>query len=343
MNIAQYDYVLPKELVAEYPPKKRGESKLLVLSRTTGEIQDKTYSDIEQFLCPGDTIVFNNTKVIRARFLAVDSQNKERELLLLEKHQKENDWFSHDFLCRGQVKQGDVFTIHGNRVFVSEIKGGGVVTLTSDVSFLELAKKHGEVPIPPYLKRSAEAVDRERYQTVWAQISGSVAAPTASLNMTAEIIEKLRKKQVNICYLTLHVGLGTFLPIRDNELEKHKMHKEFFEIPHQTVQTIITTKRRHGRVFAAGTTVARALEYSASKIYSTSLDNSIIGEADNFIYPGYEFKIVDGLLTNYHAPKSTVLMLASAFAGWKNLKKAYQHAIKERYKFLSYGDSMLII
>lgn len=343
MDIAQYNYDLPKELIAEYPPSIRGESRLLVLSRETGEIQDKRYCDIEQFFCPGDIIILNNTKVVKARLVGIDNKNRERELLLLEKHQKEDNWFHHDFLCRGKVSPGDVFMINENQVVVSQVKEGGVVTLSSRVSFLELTEKYGEMPIPPYLKRSAEAVDNERYQTVWAQASGSVAAPTASLNMTEEIIEKLKRKQVKICYLTLHVGLGTFLPIRDTKLEKHKMHKEFFEIPDQTIEAIREAKRKQGRVFVAGTTVARALEYSASEIYNNRQHTSIVGEADIFIYPGYNFRVVDGLLTNYHAPKSTVLMLAAAFAGWPNLKMAYQHAIKEQYKFLSYGDSMLIV
>ena len=217
------------------------------------------------------------------------------------------------------------------RIYVKHILGNGIAEVESDTSLAELAEKYGTVPLPPYLHRDATDDDKKRYQTVWAKHMGSAAAPTASLNMTEELLERLKQKGVIIKYLTLHVGLGTFLPIRTENLEDHQMHSEWYHIPQDTLVAIKHAKK----VVALGTTVARTLEYYA-KTGQTE------GEDDIFIYPGFEFKLVDVLITNFHAPKSTVLMLASAFAGWDNLKNAYNHAIEEKYNFLSYGDSMLI-
>ena len=199
----------------------------------------------------------------------------------------------------------------------------------------ELAEKYGTVPLPPYLHRDAEESDKQRYQTVWAKEMGSAAAPTASLNMTDDLLDRLRQKGVIIKYLTLHVGLGTFLPIRSDNIEEHKMHSEWFHIPEETLEAINVAKSTNHRVVALGTTVARTLEYYGKTGETT-------GEDDIFIYPGFDFAVIDALVTNFHAPKSTVLMLASAFAGWDHLKTAYQHAIDEKYNFLSYGDSMFI-
>ena len=217
------------------------------------------------------------------------------------------------------------------RIIIKRILGNGIAEVKSDTSLAELAEKYGTVPLPPYLHRDATDDDKKRYQTVWAKNMGSAAAPTASLNMTEELLERLRKKGVIIKYLTLHVGLGTFLPMRTDKVEDHHMHSEWFNIPEDTLSAIKSAKR----VVAVGTTVARTLEYYG-KTGKTS------GEDDIFIYPGFEFKVIDALLTNFHAPKSTVLMLASAFAGWEHLHNAYDHAVAEKYNFLSYGDSMLI-
>ncbi|MCA9329132.1 tRNA preQ1(34) S-adenosylmethionine ribosyltransferase-isomerase QueA, partial [Candidatus Saccharibacteria bacterium] len=217
--------------------------------------------------------------------------------------------------------------------------------ISSNKDLWELADKFGQVPLPPYMHRSEETVDRERYQTEFARQKGSVAAPTASLNLTHNLLELLKKKGVEVVTITLHVGLGTFMPIRVDDLTKHKMHQEYFEIPSKTALSIAYAKQKKRRIIAVGTTVTRTLEYASEQItkYSLGDSNPITGEADIFIYPGYKFKIIDGLLTNFHAPHSTVLMMASAFAGWDNLSKAYNHALKNNYKFLSYGDSMLII
>ncbi len=341
MDIANYHYSLPESSIAKYPPMERGGSRLLVLNREDGKIKDDLYKNIDQYFCAGDTLVINDTKVIKARLIAKNSNNEDRELLILEKHQSDNNWFRHNFLHRGRLKVGEKLTINSNELQVESVNDDGTAVICSHTNILELADKYGHVPLPPYLKRTAESIDDERYQTIWAKYRGSVAAPTASLNMTDDIITTLRSKGVNICHLTLHVGLGTFLPIRSNIIDKHKMHKEYFKIPKATIDVIKSTKNNKKRVIALGTTVARALEYSADLI--TKTETSISGEADIFIYPGYKFKIIDGLLTNYHAPKSTVLMLVAAFASWDRLLPAYEHAIKNGYQFLSYGDSMLVV
>jgi S-adenosylmethionine:tRNA ribosyltransferase-isomerase len=279
--------------------------------------------------------------VIKARLCARKENGSIREIVLLEKHSFDNDWFKHRILYRRSLSVGDKLTVGNAILVVDEIEGDGLAIVRSNKDLLKLADKYGAVPLPPYMRREATPLDIERYQTVWAKDKGSVAAPTASLNMTDEILDKLRSKGVNIAYLTLHVGLGTFMPIRVDRLEEHKMHKEYFEIPKSTVEIIQKTKSANKKVIALGTTVARTLEYANKLIIQNPKD--LFGEADIFIYPGYNFKTIDGLLTNFHAPKSTVLMLTAAFAGWDRLLAAYNHAIEQEYYFFSYGDSMLIL
>ncbi len=225
---------------------------------------------------------------------------------------------------------------------MEEVLAGGLAKISSKTPLLELAEHAGTVPLPPYMHRTAGKEDIERYQTIFAREPGSVAAPTASLNFTQELESILLKKGVKIAYLTLHVGLGTFLPIRSDDIEQHNMHSEYFEIPEATVTMIQTAKKNKNKVVALGTTVARTLEFTKQPLLHKK-PADITGEADIFIYPGYEFKVVDSLLTNFHAPGTTVLMLAAAFAGWDNLKHAYNEAMNENYAFLSYGDSMLIL
>lgn len=253
---------------------------------------------------------------------------RERELVVLEKHGDEPQ----RVMYRGKLHEGDKLTYD---IVVAKILGNGIAEVESKVPLADLAEKYGTVPLPPYLHRDATEEDKKRYQTVWAKNMGSAAAPTASLNMTEDLLTRLKKKGVIIKYLTLHVGLGTFLPIRSDKIEDHKMHSEWYHIPEDTVVAIKNAKENGNRVVSLGTTVARTLEYYA-KTGKTE------GEDDIFIYPGFEFKMIDALLTNYHAPKSTVLMLASAFAGWDHLKAAYEHSIEKEYNFLSYGDSMFI-
>lgn len=352
MKTSDFDYQLPERLIAAHPPKKRGDSRLLVLKRQSSEITVDRYRNLDQFLNPGDVLVINNTKVIKARLKAHKLSGDERELVVLENHGQADDWFCHKVLYHGHLKSGDRLYVAEHELEVTQILGNGVAEIKSRISLLELCNRFGLPPLPPYMKRQAEASDIERYQTVFAKQNGSVAAPTASLNMTEDLLNRLRAKSVKIVYLTLHVGLGTFLPIRVDDVTKHKMHQEYFEIPLDSVAEIAQAKQEGRRIVALGTTVTRTLEYAASAILELGWcladspesvnQNDLRGEADIFIYPGYQFKIVDALITNFHAPKSTVLMMAAAFAGWDFLKSAYELAIAKELHFLSYGDSMLI-
>lgn len=332
MLLSDYNYDLPEELIAKHPPETRGGSRLLALDRRSSELQDSFYKDLPNFLYAGDVLVLNETKVMNARLFFLDEKAKEHEIVLLEKHGGTQDLV----LYRGKLKVGDILSLRNKpeiKTKVKEVLDGGIARVDQDL--LEIAMKYGEVPLPPYLKRKANEEDSERYQTEFAKSLGSAAAPTASLNLTEDIIKRAEEKGVKIARLTLHVGLGTFLPIRTDDLANHKMHSEYYEIPDETIQLIKEAKNQGSRIVAVGTTAARALE-------SYAQSGEANGETSIFIYPGFEFKVVDALLTNFHAPKSTVLMLAAAFAGWENLQNAYAHAVCEKYAFLSYGDSMLI-
>ncbi len=342
MNLSDFHYDIPDDLIADTPPPVRGEARLLALDRQTGKYQDKMYPDIVEFLNPGDVLVINDTKVIKARLLTRKKSNSvERELILVEKHGKTDDWHTHKVVYRGRTAVGDVLVIGDDEIEVLEILGDGLALVRSQRDLLQVADEYGTVPLPPYMKRDATAADIERYQAVFAEHQGSVAAPTASLNMTDDTLARLQAKGVVVTRLTLHVGLGTFLPIRVTDVTKHKMHQEYYEITAETVSKIQTAKASGHRVVALGTTVTRALEYAWDDILNQS-PIDLLGEADIFMYPGYEFKTIDALLTNFHMPESTVLMLTAAFAGWDNLLPAYEHAVSERYKFFSYGDSMFI-
>lgn len=340
MQISDFTYELPERLIAQHPPKIRGTSRLLVLDRNAGRIKHRRYSDFIDYIQPDDVVVLNDTKVIKARLLATNSKAQPRELLLLEDHHN-TDFTSRRVLYRGSLKAGEQLKVRGTTLQVVRVMDGGIAEVKAQINLLDLAEHEGKVPLPPYMHRQASAEDTKRYQTVFAKTAGSVAAPTASLNITQELLDAIVAKDATVSYLTLHVGLGTFLPIRTDRIEQHQMHSEYFEIPVGTVSAIQKAKQNSRKVIAVGTTVTRTLEYAHEQILTAK--GAISGEANIFIYPGYEFKVVDTLLTNFHAPKSTVLMMAAAFAGWGNLKAAYDSAIQENYAFLSYGDSMLII
>lgn len=339
MLVSDYNYNLPDENIAKHPPKVRGTTRLLVLDRKTGDLTDSHYADLADFLEPGDLIILNDTRVMRARVFAELPGGYKRELIVLEKHKADLN----SVMYHGKLRAGDILTVKTARdgkatkdtITIREILGNGTATVSSSRPLEAIVEEYGTVPLPPYLHRDANPDDIKRYQTVWAKQLGSAAAPTASLNMTDALMSKLKDKGINIEYLTLHVGLGTFLPIRSDKVEEHHMHSEWFHIPKQTLDAIEKTKKAGHKVVAVGTTVTRTLEFWA-KTGKTE------GEDDIFIYPGFEFQVVDALLTNFHAPKSTVLMLASAFAGWNKLKPAYDHAVESGYQLLSYGDSMLI-
>ncbi len=342
MQLSDFHYHIPEELIAAHPPEVRGEARLLVLDRQTGEIADRQYPDVVEYLQAGDCLVINDTKVIKARLIAHKPSGGERELVLVEKHGAVDDWHRHKVIYRRKLKAGDELLIGDDKLVVEEICGDGIAVVRAERDLLDIAEEHGSVPLPPYMNRIATADDIERYQTIFAREKGSVAAPTASLNMTEDTLQELKDKGVNVVYATLHVGLGTFLPIRVDDVTTHKMHQEYFEIPEETVAAIQAAKKSGHRVVALGTTITRTLEYAHDAILNQR-PARITGEADIFIYPGYEFKTIDGLLTNFHMPESTVLMLTAAFAGWDHLRPAYEHAVAEKYHFFSYGDSMLIL
>lgn len=341
MRVSDYTYELPEELIAQFPPKVRGTSRLLILDSATGSIEHSSYRDFAEYVSPGDVVVLNNTKVIKARLIAKSATGKPRELLLLEDHHN-TDFTRRKALYRGKIRPGETLDVDGTKMTVESVHEDGIAEISSDVNLLDLAEHEGSVPLPPYMHRDATTEDIKRYQTVFAKEPGSVAAPTASLNFTHELEKKIIDKGAYISYLTLHVGLGTFLPIRSDEIEEHVMHSEYFEMPEETVELLQHARQSGNRIFAVGTTVARTLEFAAGKIMKSPA-RSLSGEANIFIYPGYKFKVVDALLTNFHAPKSTVLMLAAAKADWNNLEHAYEEAIEQKYAFLSYGDSMLIL
>jgi len=333
MLVSDFNYDLPEERIAKFPPTVRGTTRLIVLDRKTGKYQDSYYRNLDEFLQAGDVLILNDTRVMQSRLFCELPDGRERELVVLEKHGDEPQ----RVMYRGKLHDGDILKIKDakEKVKIVKILGNGIAEVESETGLNILTEKYGNVPLPPYLHRDATEADKERYQTVWAKNMGSAAAPTASLNMTDDLLERLRAKGVKICYLTLHVGLGTFLPIRTDSVEDHQMHSEWFYIPDETIAAIKAAKAAGGRVVSLGTTVARTLEYYG-KTGKTS------GEDDIFIYPGFEFTMIDALLTNFHAPKSTVLMLAAAFAGWEHLHAAYDHCVEAGYNFLSYGDSMLI-
>ncbi len=337
-------YTLPLDRIAQVPPRTRGTSHLLVLDRATQQLADKAYADVVDYIEPGDVVIINTTRVIKARLEATTETGGKRELFLTEKHAGMAGFGNTArVLYRGKLRVGEALYIGDESVEVVKIFGDGQALIRSTLPASMLAERYGKVPLPPYMKRAARQSDVDRYQTVFAKQAGSVAAPTASLNLTEAIIGQLENKGVIVAPLTLHVGRGTFLPIRTDDLSRHVMHEEYYAIPKATLQSIRQAKQSGHKVIAIGTTVCRALEHASGEIMQDTAAERIRGEADIFIHPGYDFQVVDRLLTNFHAPDSTVLQLAAAFAGEDFLKTAYEHALAGDYRFLSYGDSMLIL
>ena len=340
MKTSDFYYDLPKELIAQTPVEPRDSSRLLVLGRESGEIEHRHFYDIIDYLNEGDLIVANDSRVLPARIYGVKDTGARVEFLLL-KQISGNRW---ETLCKPgrKAKAGAKFTFGDGLLSatVVEVKDDGnrVVDFDCDENFFSTLDKIGQMPLPPYI--TEELKDQERYQTVYSHELGSAAAPTAGLHFTEELMEKLRNKGVNIAYVTLHVGLGTFRPVKVDDVTKHKMHSEHYEIPKKTADLIKQTKQNGKRVIAIGTTSCRTLESVAAE------HGEIIpceGFTDIFIYPGFEFRVLDGLVTNFHLPESTLIMLVSAFAGYDNIMNAYKTAVDERYRFFSFGDAMIII
>ena len=340
MNIKDFYYDLPQELIAQFPLEDRTMSRLLVLDKSNGRIEHKHFYDIIDYLNPGDCLVMNNTRVIPARLYGVKEGSGGKIEFLLLKRLNIDTW--EIILKPGRKARIGSRFIFGDGLLKAEIidvldDGNRIARFEFDGVWEELLDKLGEMPLPPYIKEKLE--DKNRYQTVYSKIEGSAAAPTAGLHFTEELLDKIRAKGVKTAFVTLHVGLGTFRPVSVENIENHKMHSEYFEVSKETADIINNTRKSGGRIIAVGTTSVRTLETcsdDAGNVIPKSGDTAI------FIYPGYKFKAVDHLITNFHLPESTLLMLISALSDKETIMKAYGEAIKERYRFFSFGDAMFI-
>lgn len=341
MKRQDFYYELPKELIAQEPLADRSTSRLMCLDRITGEIRHKHFYDIVDELSPNDCLILNDTKVIPARLYGTKKDTGGAiEFLLL--HKRSLDEWEVVLKPGRRAKVGTKF-VFGNGELEAEIldivnDGNRLVKFSYDGIFEEVLERLGEMPLPHYITKKLE--DAERYQTVYAKVSGSAAAPTAGLHFTKEILQKIEEKGVKIGYVTLHVGLGTFRPVKAENILDHKMHSEFYVLPKETAELVNNTKAKGGRVIAVGTTSTRTLETAGLDGFPLSEKT---GWTDIFIYPGKEFNVIDGLITNFHLPESTLIMLVSAFAGRENVLNAYKEAVREGYRFFSFGDCMLIV
>ena len=339
MKKSDFDFYLPEELIAQTPLEKRDSSRLLVLDKATGALEHRHFYELPEFLNEGDCLVLNNSRVLPARLIGARETGGAVELVLL-RDLGEGRW---ECLSRpGRKTKPGTKLVFGGGELTAEVEsvaegGNRIVRFDYEGIFLEVLERLGKMPLPPYIKE--ELNDPERYQTVYSRELGSAAAPTAGLHFTQELLDKIAAKGVKVCYVTLHVGLGTFRPVKEDEIEQHEMHSEFCIVPEDTAQIISETKRCGGRVVAVGTTSCRTLE-SFAKDDGTIEPSS--GWTDIFIYPGYKFKCIDALVTNFHLPESTLIMLVSALAGREHVLNAYKVAVEERYRFFSFGDAMFI-
>ena len=329
LSIDEFDYELPAELIAQYPNATRSGSRLLAVSGDA--LSDRAFSDLPQLLFPGDLLVFNDTRVIKAR-LAGEKASGGRVEVLIERVVSEREALAQLRVSK-PPRAGSALILGGVEAQVLD-REGEFYRLRFPGSVLELLERHGSVPLPPYIAHAPDADDAARYQTVYARAPGAVAAPTAGLHFDAPLLSALAARGVALAYVTLHVGAGTFQPVRVNYLAEHRMHAERYQIPAATSEAIAAARARGGKIVAVGTTTVRCLEASGAAAGS--------GETDLFIAPGFEFRMVDRLITNFHLPKSTLLVLVSAFAGADAIRRAYRHAVERGYRFYSYGDAMLI-
>ena len=339
MLLSDFDYELPEELIAQTPCKERDHSRLMVLNRAEQSIEHRHFYDLIDYLKPGDTLVFNDTKVMPARLIGHRAKTGGRVEVFLLRRTEGTRW---EVLVKpGKKAQLGNIIEFGDELSCEVVDhtdfGGRIVEFKFDGIFEEILDRLGETPLPPYIHEKLD--DKSRYQTVYAREEGSAAAPTAGLHFTKELLAKIKEKGIDLAFVTLHVGLGTFRPVNVDNIEDHVMHKEFYHIEKQAADIINATKARGGRVIAVGTTSIRTLE-SAAKDDGTIAPTA--GETGIFIYPGYKFKLVDAIVTNFHLPKSTLIMLISAFAGREFVLKAYKEAVKDRYRFFSFGDAMFI-
>ena len=340
MKLEEFDYYLPEELIAQTPIKQRDASRLMVLDKKNGEICHKHFYDIIDYLNPGDTLVLNDTKVLPARLIGEKVSTKAVIEVLLLKNKEGDTWECLVKPAR-RIHVGDVVSFGDGllKLTCTEVKDEGIRVFEASYEgiFYELLDKLGTMPLPPYIHEKLE--DKDRYQTVYAKEVGSAAAPTAGLHFTEELLERIKEKGINIVYLTLHVGLGTFRPVKVEDVTKHKMHSEFYSLSSEVADILNKTRENGKRIIAVGTTSTRTLETVYEKFGEFKEDS---GFTDIFIYPGKEVKSIDGLITNFHLPKSTLIMLVSAIAGKDNILNAYNIAVKEKYRFFSFGDAMFI-
>ncbi len=342
MKLSDFKYTIPDEAIAQYPSKKRGDSRMLVLDKENGTIEHRQFKDILKYLKKGDCLVVNETRVFPARLFAVkDKTNARVEIFLLR--ELENDLWEVLVRPARKVRVGNKLNVGGKiwcEVVDNTVSGGRVVRFSYEGNFYDIIEEIGQIPLPPYIKREAENIDKERYQSIFAQKRGAVAAPTANLHFDRKTVKKIEGKGVDVVPVLLHVGLGTFRPIMVEDLTRHKMDSEYYEVSDEAASRINKAIDKGGRVIAVGTTVVRVLESSMTTDGHVKADK---GWTDKFIYPPYTFKIINGMLTNFHQPASTLLMLVCAFGGRDHIFSAYHEALKEKYKFFSYGDAMLIL
>ena len=340
MDLKDFNYDLPEELIAQDPLEDRSSSRLMVLHKDTGRIEHKIFRDIIDYLNPGDCLVINDTKVIPARLMGIKEDTGAAIEVLLLKRNADDVW---ECLVKpGKKARTGARIVFGEGLLVGEIvdvieDGNRMIKFHYEGIFEEILDKLGQMPLPPYITHKLQ--DKNRYQTVYARNEGSAAAPTAGLHFTKELLEKIKEKGVNVVSITLHVGLGTFRPVKVDKIEEHHMHTETFNISKEAADTINRARAAGGRVIAVGTTSCRTLESAAADDGTTPARS---GDTDIFIYPGYKFKAIDCLITNFHLPESTLIMLVSALAGRDNIMNAYETAVKERYRFFSFGDAMFI-
>lgn len=341
MKVDLFDFYLPEELIAQTPLEDRTSSRLMIVNKETGDLEHRKFKDIYEYINPGDCLVLNDTRVLPARLHGEKEDTGAHIEVLLLKQQKDDKW---ETLVKPakRVKEGSVISFGDGTlkaVCVKELEHGGrILDFHYEGIFYEILDQLGEMPLPPYIKEKLD--DQDRYQTVYAKERGSAAAPTAGLHFTTELLDALKKKGVHIAFITLHVGLGTFRPVNVEDVDKHEMHAEFYQLNKETAALLNSVRGQGGRIISVGTTSTRTLETIASANNGEFVESS--GWTSIFIYPGYEFKGIDGMITNFHLPKSTLIMLVSALAGRENILHAYETAVKERYRFFSFGDAMFI-
>ena len=341
MNVEEFDYHLPESLIAQTPLKNRDQSRLLVLGRKTGNIAHKHFTDIMDYFEPGDTLVLNDTRVMPARLFGLKEETGAKVEMLMLTQIEGNDW---EVLLKPAkpIKVGNTLSFGNGKIIAECIKeleqGGRIMRLHYEGILEERLDELGEMPLPPYIKERLD--DPDRYQTVYAKENGSAAAPTAGLHFTDELLQKIKDKGVNIAFITLHVGLGTFRPVSVEDIDDHEMHSEYYQMTKETADMLNKTKENGYRIISVGTTSTRTLE-TIRRDHEQFVATS--GWTDIFIYPGFEYKAIDGLITNFHLPKSTLVMLVSAFSSREYILNAYKEAVKLKYRFFSFGDAMLII